>query len=94
MCVFLSQKPKSDAILNQEKKTHQPEENVGPGGRVGSKRTLLPLQVGSTLKQEITTAHTEQKPCLTAMNLNCNSSNLNEKLFKKALLVMSPSGLC
>lgn len=63
-------------------------------GYAGRESTWLPLRVQSSLKQQITTAHTEQKPCLTAMNLNCNSSDLNEKLFKKAVLVMSPSGSC
>lgn len=63
-------------------------------GYAGREDTWLPLRVQPALKQQITTAHTEQKPCPTAMNFNCNSSDLNEKLFKKAVLVMSPSGLC
>lgn len=60
---------------------------------VGERQNFSALQGADNSEAIDHTIHIEQKLCLRAMNLNCNSSDLNEKLFKKTTLAMSPSGL-
>lgn len=82
-CFFESEQSQ----IKLRKKYGRGKEHSCPSGIKYSELTI-------TLKQQITTVHIEEKLCPNSSELpNHNSSNLNGKLFRKASLVTSASGL-